>query len=148
VLSQGPVGTAADRYLWTLSQRRKGTAPRQTQPGRAVEGRRAIRLASNRTGYVAKEKMWFIAEFRGIARGETERQRRSVIQPGVTGCPAGDGWLGEHRRSKDSQLAFRPSLRPHSRCVLELAPAPHVRRHSPMSSCSTTTLAMSKAPPC
>jgi hypothetical protein len=46
-MSQGPVGTAANRDSWTLSRERKGTqAPRQTQPGTAAEGRGATRLAS------------------------------------------------------------------------------------------------------
>jgi hypothetical protein len=59
VLSQGPVGTAAVRDAWTLSQKRKGRQVlRQTKPVTASEGRRTTRLASSRTGYVAKEKMW------------------------------------------------------------------------------------------
>ena len=51
MLSQGPVGTAAVRDAWTLSQKRKGTQVlRQTKPGTASEGCRMTRLASSRTG--------------------------------------------------------------------------------------------------
>ena len=53
------MGTAVVRDAWTLSQERKELPVlRQTKPGTVSERRRATRLASSRTGYVAKEKMW------------------------------------------------------------------------------------------
>ena len=112
------MGTAVVPDAWTLSQKRRGPQVlHQTQPETASEGCRMTRLASSRTGYVAKEKMWCRGPERGHSLGFLDFLRhilfasykflRKPIKPFRGEGPLCSSRSGASQRAKALAFIFR-----------------------------------------